>query len=415
MNGSARDSFRNLVSIVTPPAVAGFMAAHGWQLENRFEGVKEIWRYPNEGGGSKFRVMLPLARDYEDYERRFSETLIALSRVYEFSPLDLLESINATKADVISVRLNKKGRGASVSLFEAKSVLVGFSGMIENAAIRAWNPGSSGRGRRPKQVTRYLSENLRFSRFGPESLFIVVLSMLNEEHVRPASLEPGDRTPYPRRVVSMLASDIESVRTMAGRMRSGVPVASLVRQSDVDPVAVKSLAVMSDSLDLGSIDFSFQWAVGFGKPDIKPRAYTIEREELDVMPELQRYLVAPRSARAAASSASYSDELRAPIAAAEATREVTLRGVIQGIFRGALEGAPDSVGGTAILFTTYDGRRASIRVELDSVQYSYAIEAHRQNIEVQVKGRVVGAGDKLRLQEAVFDLESLKRALGGSK
>lgn len=414
MNGSARENFRNLASIVTPPAVAGFMAAHGWQLENRTEGVKEIWRYPLEGGRSKYRVMLPLANDYEDYERRFIETLIALSRVYEYSPIELLESINATKADIISLKLNKRGRGTTISIFEAKSVLVGFSGMIENAALRAWNPRSSGRGPRPKPVARYLNENVRFSQFNPESFFIVVLSLLNEEGVEPAEMGFSQRSPYPRRVVSTLANDIKSVTMMVGHMRSGVPVSSLIRPANMDPTSIKNLAAISTSLDLGSIDFSFQWAAGFESSDRNPKTYTIGREELDVIPELNRYLSMPNPARGGTNHVDSILEHQ-PSLPSDGVEERTLTGVIQGVFRASKDGTADSAGGTANFSTEYEGRQVLIRLELDAIQYSYAIEAHRKNIKVRVKGRVAGSGNSIYLQDGELDLASLKQAIKSVK
>lgn len=412
MNGSTRDRFRALVPAVTPPAVARFMAGQGWQLEKRREGVREIWRYPSdESPGYRYRVMLPLAEDYEDYEERFGDTLIALGRIYDLDPWGLLGSIENPGFDLISVQLNKGDGDSAVTFIQTKSVIDGFHGLLENAAIRARNPNSSGGGRRAKQVTRYLSDSVKFSRFTSEkSISLMVMSQLYVDQLKVVS---GDTegVPYARQVVRTLMHDLASMQTMTGNLQSGLPVSSGLRGATVGAALAKSLASMIDSLELRSIDFSFQLAAGYEDVGERDVTLTFQRGDLERIPDLEQVLSTTRrrwqSANLVAANLR-SLEIEMP----EETEELTLNGPVLGVFRDFGNVSNVHAGGVMVMSIDLGGSEGTVHVRLNEHEYAYAIEAHRRNIAVTVRGRLVRAGNVVELRgDSVLDIDELTRSL----
>ncbi|MGW7237013.1 hypothetical protein [Streptomyces sp. NPDC054804] len=406
MNGSVRDRFRALVPTVSPPAVARFMEQQGWELEKRREGVREIWRYPSEDGlGYRYRLMLPLADDYEDFDERLGDTLIALGRIYDLDPWGLLESLKAP-ADLISVQLNRNTGDSDITLAQAKSVVNGLYGMLESAATHAWNPSSSGRGPRSKQVTRYLNESVRFSQFAPENFSLMVVSRLNTEQLKPISTT-RDEIPFSRRVVRTLMSDLAMMREMALRLRDELPAAPLHHDAPLSMNSAKSLVSMTDSLDLQSIDFSFRLAADYEDTDRLESTFTLHREEIERIPDLERALSTPRGQWETARLSS-APRRKPEIASPLTTEEVTLHGFVHGVFRGPGDAQNRRPGGTMVVSADLEGTKRQIHVPLSDQEYSYAIEAHRRNVAVTVRGRLVRAGNVLELHgEPALDVEEL--------
>jgi hypothetical protein len=385
------------------------MAGQGWELEKRREGVREIWRYPSdESLGYRYRVMLPLAEDYEDYEERLGDTLIALGRIYDLDPWGLLGCIETPGFDLISVQLNKGDGDSAVTFIQAKSVIDGFHGLLENAAIRARNPNSSGGGRRAKQVTRYLSDSVNFSRFTSEkSISLMVMSQLNVDRLKVVS---GDTegVPYARQVVRTLMRDLASMQTMTGNLQSGLPVSSGLRGATVGAALAKSLASMIDSLELRSIDFSFQLAAGYEDVGDRDVTLTFQRGDLERIPDLEQVLSTARrrwqSANLVAANLR-SLEIEMP----EETEELTLSGPVLGVFRDFGDISKNvHAGGVMVMSIGLGGSEGTVHVRLNEHEYAYAIEAHRRNIAVTARGRLVRAGNVVELRgDSVLDVDEL--------
>jgi hypothetical protein len=399
------------VSAVTPPAVARFIAGQGWELEKRREGVREIWRYPsNDDTGYRYRIMLPLAEDYEDHEERFGETLLALGRIYDLDPWELLESIKAPGVDIIAIRLNGHGRDDrdldTVTLIQAKAIVDGFYKLLESAAIRAWNPKSSGSGRRSKQVTQYLSENVLFCGFSLENLSLLIMSRLSRDRLNTVSADRGPGL-YARQVVNTLISDLTAMHTMAAHLQDQLPAES----RNVGLSSVNSLASMTESLNITAIDFSFHLAAGYEdlrENDIK---VTFQRSHLDRIPDLKRAL-RPAANKWQPVALDEMNRAVAPIEKPEPLEEVTFRGPVQGVYRtsGDLQNADP--GGVLMMSVLIGDQKNTVHVPLNSREYSYAIEAHQQEIDVTVRGRLSSSGLNLEVRgESVLDLDRLIRAL----
>ncbi|MGV9345789.1 hypothetical protein ACWDSD_13440 [Streptomyces spiralis] len=397
------------MSAVTPPAVARFMAGQGWELEKRREGVREIWRYPSneEGPGYRYRIMLPLAEDYEDHEERFGDTLIALGRIYDLDPWELLESIRSPGFDAIVIDLHGDGQDAgTVTLIQAKSVMDGFFKLLENAAIRASNPQSSGSGRRSKRVTKYLSEDVIFHGFSRDSLSLMIMSRLRLDRLKVASEEHG-RDSYARQVVKTLIGDLTAMHSAADRLR-GRPTG---RFEDVGLASVNSLASMTGSLDLSAIDFSFHLAAGYEDTRESDVKVTFQRSHLDRIPDLKRALK-PATGKWQSAALGESSSAAASIEKPEVAEEVVLQGPVQGVFRTTGDILRGESGGFMMMSAVLDNQMSTVRVRLNSREYSYAIEAHQQAIDVTVRGMLFRSERFSEVRgESVLDLDELIRAL----
>ncbi|MER8027357.1 hypothetical protein ABTZ78_00040 [Streptomyces bauhiniae] len=412
MNGSTRDRFRALVPAVTPPAVARFMAGQGWELENRREGVREIWRYPSdESSGYRYRVMLPLAEDYEDYEERFGDTLIALGRIYNLDPWGLLGIIADPGVDLISVHLNKGDEDSTVSFTQAKAFTDGFYGMLENAAIRARNPNSSGGGRRAKQVTRYMSDNVHFLRFTSEkALSLMVVSHLHSDRLKVVPADTGG-TPYPRQVVRTLMDDLSSMQTTSGSLQSELPMPSNLRREAAHAASTKCLVTMINSLDIRSVDFSFQLAAGYEDIGDRDVALSFERDALKHIADFEKAFSGNRR-RLLTENLDTAISRSPGITSPKEKEELTFTGLVQGVFRNSGDITNVRAGGVMMMSADLGEDEGTVHVRLNEDEYMYAIEAHRRNIPVTVRGSLARAGNVVELYgESIIDIDELRRSL----
>lgn len=88
--------FGAVVEVLSPAAVSRYLAAHGWLLERRQDGVRELWSLTDESGETVGRVMLPLAAHFEDFARRYDEALFGIAQVYDWDPETLLHHVRTT-------------------------------------------------------------------------------------------------------------------------------------------------------------------------------------------------------------------------------------------------------------------------------------------------------------------------------
>src|SRR5713226_160400 len=105
---ASNTAYDEVAAWLTPVAVSQYLAAtRPWELEIRQENVKEIWSLADSHGNRLGRIMLPLATDYVDFRERFSDSLRALGRIYEWDARELEQRIIATRADLFFVQLNQ--------------------------------------------------------------------------------------------------------------------------------------------------------------------------------------------------------------------------------------------------------------------------------------------------------------------
>jgi hypothetical protein len=121
VTSSSVDNFSKVADTLSPPAVSQFLAANNWELEKRQPEVKEVWRLPHSDSVEQARIMLPLATDYADFKKRFSEVLHALAQINDWDPDQLLERIIATRADIFFIRLDQESIDGTIPFRQAES------------------------------------------------------------------------------------------------------------------------------------------------------------------------------------------------------------------------------------------------------------------------------------------------------
>lgn len=103
------NGYRRLAGSLDPYTVSAALDRWGWSLVRREPDVREIWELGEHGRPPRARVMVPLARDYVDFGRRFADLLTSLGLVYGLEPDDLSERITARAAAPADQRASGNG------------------------------------------------------------------------------------------------------------------------------------------------------------------------------------------------------------------------------------------------------------------------------------------------------------------
>src|SRR5690606_20795064 len=114
MTPTTLDPLSEAASLLEPRAVSRFLATHGWELENRQPGVREIWLLDQDSELGSARIMLPLATDFVDFHARFKDTIESLCHVYRTDVGELRERVTATHSDLFFVRINQPMSDGSI-------------------------------------------------------------------------------------------------------------------------------------------------------------------------------------------------------------------------------------------------------------------------------------------------------------
>ncbi|QTI88998.1 hypothetical protein [Streptomyces sp. AgN23] len=408
MNTHSRAEYHALVSLLSPPAVAEFLKSQGWDRVSRVEDVQEIWAH------RQFRVMLPLATEYVDFEQRFGETLIALGRIYEWPPRELLERITTTRADVIALRLDHEIRGETIALSEADVIVGALRGIVESAAIRTVNPTSSGGGRKSGRVVRYMNENARFGHTRAGSFIFTVVSRWGSRDISPVKANASPEYPFAHRVAMTLARDLVATAEAVNQLRRGMPLNSYSSEQSLNPSVLKHLEKIGELPGLRGIEFSFTWSGAVDERPSRSTPITLDRPGLEQLSLLARtWKNLSQAPRTAASRMAHTEQERLELSPIESpfdeSQFVELEGFVRSLSRHV---GNASGGGIATVSVPFGERLVDISVALHEFAYGLAVEAHRQNIPVLIRGRIGRIDNELQLWgESPLDVEDIREKL----
>ncbi|WP_288048259.1 hypothetical protein, partial [Nocardia sp.] len=285
MNGTPLDTLREIASTLSPPAVSQYLATHEWELETRDRDVKEIWKLPGDGG-VRGRIMLPLATDFVDFPRRFGETLQALATIYNWDPAVLAERIAAARADLLFVRLDQEMVDATIPFRQAEKTLQALFTMMRAAATTADDPTHSHRGRRSAIVTNFLEEDIRLGHTQRGSFVFTVVTRLGDP---PLENEANVATPFPRRVMTTLATGLRSTRQLA--LTWDEAALDHAGQLGLSAALVESLQDLTQPQALRTLDLSFDWAASAPPPEVGISRIVVDRNAMAGLPRVRERLV----------------------------------------------------------------------------------------------------------------------------
>lgn len=388
MTPTTLDPLGEAATLLTPRAVSRFLAAHGWELESRRTDIREIWRIQDSPDLGSARIMLPLATDYVDFDKRFRDTLDSICHVYGISAQELRKRIISTGFDTFRVRLNQPAEDGSIPFRQAEATLESLLRMMKAAATTAADPLHSHQGRRPAAVSEFLDEHVRLgqTREGSFVFFIFV------DPAAPTATDiendggPPPPAPFPRQVMETLALGLRSTRRLALRWDESL----LESPSDfgLSSALVESLEDMANPPDLRSLDFSFDWSPTEPKPDVSSDPIIVDRDVIVRLPSIRERLVRRE----------------------EPPRRATLFGIVKSLTRE--ESASNEKDSSLVtLLTQVRGKPRSVHMVLTGEDHHWAIMAYLKKIPIGVTGNLAFERRAWRLSgEITIDTGFLRHA-----
>ncbi|MFI6999772.1 hypothetical protein [Nocardia sp. NPDC050175] len=355
------DGLQEIASTLSPPAVSQYLASHDWQLEARDQDVREIWRLPG-ADGPLGRVMLPLATDYADFSVRFRDTLQALATIYDWNPGQLAERIVAARADLFFVRLDQEMTDGTIPFRQAEKTLEALFTMMRAAATTADDPTHSHRGRRSAIVTEFLEDDIRLGHTKRGSFVFTVVTRLGE--VLPSHEDGSPAVPFPRKVMTTLATGLQSTRQLALDWDEGA--LDRAGQLGLSASLVESVQELTQPEMLRALELSFDWAAAEPRPDVGTSRIIVDRNAMAGLPRVRERLVRRE----------------------EPPRYMTLLGTVRTLNRDD-SGDEDQEASSIVLSTHVDGRPRKVHVPLAGEEYAWAIRAHQSKQPIVVSGDLI--------------------------
>lgn len=367
------DGLQEIASTLSPPAVSQYLASHDWQLEARDQDVREIWRLPG-ADGPLGRVMLPLATDYADFPVRFRDTLQALATIYDWNLGQLAERIVAARADLFFVRLDQEMTDGTIPFRQAEKTLEALFTMMRAAATTADDPTHSHRGRRSAIVTEFLEDDIRLGHTKRGSFVFTVVTRLGE--VLPSHEDGSPAVPFPRKVMTTLATGLQATRQLALDWDEGA--LDRAGQLGLSASLVESVQELTQPETLRALELSFDWAAAEPRPDVGTSRIIVDRNAMAGLPRVRERLVRRE----------------------EPPRYVTLLGTVRTLNRDD-SGDEDQEASSIVLSTHVDGRPRKVHVPLAGEEYAWAIRAHQSKQPIVVSGDLIFERGVWRLTGAI--------------
>ncbi|NKT05208.1 hypothetical protein GS485_11275 [Rhodococcus hoagii] len=393
------DALADYREVLTDANLAQFLATHNWtcQSDRKFD---QVWVQPGVAGDRVAIVRLPREPSFVDYGKRLSEAVSTIATVYDWRLSHLAEQVASIRADLFFIRLDQHSMDGTIPLRQASSMLDNIDVMIRSAAVTAYNPKSSGRGRIPELVSNFLNDDLRMGHTKKGSFIITVAARLDDvregAEVK-AKMSPnaaGDSEPIPsfgRQVMTTLARSLEATRRYAtSRDNTSGDLDSAVEQGMRLPM-VQALQGMSEGEGLRSLDLSFEWASVEPQRAPVPTQVVLDREVIDELPAVELRLT--KSVK---------------------PERVTVIGPVTELKRSEQDDTGQNEdSGEIVIRADVNGRFRRIVVPLRGVAYDWAIRAHRDRLPFSVTGELARKSNVWRLNEPIeTDTSFLQHKLG---
>lgn len=368
--GSSLDRFADYVDILQPHNVAEYLATQEWAcLADKPFG--QLWALPNQPKGKISSVLLPKDPTSADYDRRISESLLLLTDILGVSASELAEAVSTVHADLFFVRVDQSMQDGTIPLRQATQLLENIDQMIKSAAIAAFNPIHSGRGKIPGVVNDFLNDDVRMGHTKRGS-FIITVAARHDHLLRTPWLRPPGPTPsfdkpeiettYTRKVMTTLSTALDATRRHVNKGNDFLDLEQAVHAGVRLPL-VEALSDMGSTKGLRKLDMSFNWSQSQPLPDLKVPSEVFF--DPDSLAELDKV-----SAR-----------LRREIV----PQNETIVGQVTELRRGE-QYDPSTESGEVVLRADVDGGLRNVRVELSGRDYDWAIHAHRERLPFTVSG-----------------------------
>ena len=387
---------------LSPQSVSAYLGASGWSLTDAND-LAQLWEL-REGSRIEARLRLPTDKSLGDFVPRFYEALTRLQRVNDWSPEQLAVEVVSARSDFMYIRADQTATDGSIPLVQAEAMLNGANALMVAAAASAIKPRSEHKGRRPDIARDFVRDDVRMGHTQRGSFIITILCHLGEDQIVPiddddvtalqaaqfkalelpkmdaereikrlrSDAEHGEIRipPFERRVMSTLATGLDSAREMA--LQTGAHTLDEAVARGLSANLVDALNGMTKYEALRALDVSFSWARA---EQVEPPAIAEVVVDRDVIPNLK-----PLQERL---------KRRPPEPDVE-----TIFGQVTRLERGA-----DDESGTATVSGTIGKTNRTVRIELTGDLYNDAIRAHRGRTPVTATGVVEKRGNAYWLDQ----------------
>jgi hypothetical protein len=354
---------RNELGAVPPGDVERYLAAHGWRREES-EGLSAFWT--RASAGTDLEVQLPVNNELRDYPARLAELLGTLTELEDRPREDILRDLRNARVDVQHIRLLPNAPSGTTPLHEGFVAIRGvhdlFLAAATSAVLRTPTPVL------PSQKPPEAWQFLRGVRLGQTSVGSYVLRI---------------ETPLADNISAQVHPTVEPVssRTVLTQLHRAVQAAQSAAGSEqVSEFEAQSAAGVSANLckalaDIGGVqrspfEITFAWApaapLDLPTPDIRFDRHMISRLK-DASEHLRTLLIA---------------------------EDARVEGRVVELRRESLD-AP----GAAVIEGSVQGHvsRDKVIVHLDLGDYETALQVHRTDGALVVRGRLVRSGSHLEL------------------
>lgn len=366
--------FDRLLDDVEPQALAGYAVAHGWSKAaslGEYADLYESESHPN--------VVVPTTRLVDDYELVLWQLIEAFSRAQDIDGARVLDALALYGWDVVRYRA-KGERRRFVEYADGRKLVDGVHSIMTATACSLIEE-SGVYTETQKRQARDMLQGMKLDQSEYGSYVVKLLMPVDQARLFGGASYEDERMPEGRRITKRLKSALSSIRDS---VNLGNPERFIEgMQAGVSADLCQALAKAIEPYDV--VDIQLDWAGEF-RVASAPEAFSFKKEESARLSEAADMLKeVSANLRSFHSFPGYIRQLNRP----------------KNSFGGS---------GTVVLETFVDGKRASIRCELSSHDYGVAVQAHRERVNVLMRGRLLSKGSQRTLEdctiEHVFGLDS---------
>lgn len=357
--------FEQYQDIFQPNKVAEFLATQNWScLADRSFG--QLWAHPDQKTAEISSIVLPKMGS-EDFDRRISESLKALTSILGMGASELAEAVSSVHADLFFVRIDQSMTDGTIPLRQARRLLEGIDQMIKSAAIATANPHHSGRGKAPAAVNSFMTEDVRMGHTKRGSFIITVAARHDDEAPDSSGAQPtpasNDLPPdtFTRRVMTTLSKSLSATSRHIGNGNDFVDLDDALVAGVRLPL-IEALSEIGASEGLKSLDLSFEWSASQPTPnDPVSEVHFVSTDFAKLM------------------------KLEERLRRVHTPEEETIVGPVIELRRSETPD-PDHDSGDVVIRADVEGRLRKVRVELSGDDYNKAIAAHQARTPFIVTG-----------------------------
>jgi hypothetical protein len=357
---------------------ANYLRETGWALDDD-DGRTTLWRPQRPGSDNDIRIVLPAREEVRDYQARMGEALRALAFVERRTQREVANDIRFGGADSVAIRLTPAAPPGEAPLRIFYSAVAALRNYVTASAAALEIRSFVLPPRAPGRAELYAGQARVFTQPGSFVLGLALpLADAYDEPWQPAdqeSLVSVVPQPFGRRVTNRMLVAARRALRLADAVNSGEQPLQGFARLDRDSANATELASLA----------------AFGGPDHEPYQIRFAMSPLApgvYEPETVRIRVAPGQQRILGEAADFL-RTRQPRA------DVPVIGLVVRLFRATSLGPGEIV---VQGLSDDSGEAHRFRVELSERDYNDAVRAHRDGLQVAIRGDLVVRGTRLSLR-----------------